>query len=118
MYVLNRLRDGDNTSEAFILSGILTAMSGWKDLEITLLNNKQLQCLAGGIKLKVDMMQMSLEFKKSKQRRYPNAAVQNCQKWSTADALAHWLYEAPKDAQAGEGREFSLAFSLMANLAQ
>jgi hypothetical protein len=38
--VLNRLADGNNSYEALILSNLIQSMSGWKDLEISLLNEK------------------------------------------------------------------------------
>ena len=39
-YVLNRLVDGNHSYEALILSNLIQSMSGWKDLEISLLNEK------------------------------------------------------------------------------
>lgn len=39
-YVLNRLVDGNHSYEALILSSLIQSMSGWKDLEISLLNEK------------------------------------------------------------------------------
>lgn len=38
-----------------MISGILEQMFGWKDLQINLLNNKQLSSLAGGMWLKLEM---------------------------------------------------------------
>jgi len=49
IYVLNRLKEGDNFHEAIFLSGILQTMFGQKDLQVNLLNEKQLQSLAGGM---------------------------------------------------------------------
>jgi hypothetical protein len=48
-YILNRMKVGDNYYEVFLLSNILTHMFGFKDLEINILNEKQLNSLAGGI---------------------------------------------------------------------
>jgi hypothetical protein len=39
-YILNRMKDGDNYYEVFLLSNILTQMFGFKDLEINILNEK------------------------------------------------------------------------------
>lgn len=39
------------------MSSILTSLTGWKNLEIQLLNDKQLQGLAGGVRIKVDLME-------------------------------------------------------------
>jgi hypothetical protein len=55
-YILNRLKQGDNYQEAFMLSTLLTTMFGFKDLEINILNEKQLLSLAGGIQLKLEIM--------------------------------------------------------------
>lgn len=48
-YILNRMKVGDNYYEVFLLSSLLTHMFGFKDLETNLLNEKQLNSLAGGI---------------------------------------------------------------------
>lgn len=96
IYVLNRLNSGDKTGESFILSNILTNMSGWKDLEITQLNDKQLQCLAGGLKLKIDIMEMSAEYKKAKTGRHSSSHSAEDRKrmttWSTSDALSNLFF--------------------------
>ena len=55
-YYLNRIRDGDNYYEIFGLSTVLTSMFGFQDLEISILNEKQLLSLAGGINLRVIVM--------------------------------------------------------------
>jgi hypothetical protein len=34
------MREGNNFYETIILSGILSSMFGWKDLEINILNDK------------------------------------------------------------------------------
>jgi hypothetical protein len=39
-YILNRMKNGDNYYEVFLLSSILTQMFGFKDLEINILNEK------------------------------------------------------------------------------
>lgn len=39
-YILNRMKEGDNYYEVFLLSSLLTHMFGFKDLEIAILNEK------------------------------------------------------------------------------
>ena len=49
VYVVNRLKAGDNFHETIFLSGIVQSMFGQKDLQVNLLNDEQLQSLAGGM---------------------------------------------------------------------
>lgn len=42
LYIVNRMKYGDHAYESLILSSLLQAMSGWRDLEISQLNDKQL----------------------------------------------------------------------------
>lgn len=39
IYILNRLKNGNNFQETFILSSILTSMFGWKNLDVNSLND-------------------------------------------------------------------------------
>ena len=69
IYVLNRLKDGDNFHEAIFLSGILQTMFGQKDLQVNLLNEKQLQSLAGGMQLKLEMLRHTKQYQLTERSR-------------------------------------------------
>lgn len=53
-YISIRLKE-KAAYESLVLPGILQAMSGWRDLEISQLNDRQMIGLAGGHLLKIDM---------------------------------------------------------------
>jgi hypothetical protein len=69
IYVLNRLKEGDNFHEAIFLSGILQTMFGQKDLQVSLLNEKQLQSLAGGMQLKLEMLRHTKQYQLTERSR-------------------------------------------------
>lgn len=70
-------------------------MFGFKDLEINILNEKQLLSLAGGIQLKLEIMNQTAEFKKTKK---------------TGEALAQIFYQDKEEP-------LPLAFRMMVYLA-
>jgi hypothetical protein len=53
-YLVNRMQANNDSYEAVIIASILEQMFGWKDLQIDLLNDKQLYSLAGKMWLKLD----------------------------------------------------------------
>ena len=82
-----------------MMSSILEQMFGWKDLQINMLNNKQLASLAGGMWLKLEMQGMTNQFMKTQK---------------TGDALEKLFWQQLEPQCEGS---MTLAFRLMAHLA-
>jgi hypothetical protein len=56
VYCLNRMKHKDLSHEVEILAKVLEQMHGLRELQINLLNDKQLISLAGGMWLKLEML--------------------------------------------------------------
>ena len=107
IYVLNRLKDGDNFHEAIFLSGILQTMFGQKDLQVNLLNEKQLQSLAGGMQLKLEMLRHTKQYQLTERSR---------------NALISLLYQKDEIKLNDQGNtttiNLTIPFRIMVHLAQ
>lgn len=67
-YISNRLKE-KASYESLVLPGILQAMSGWRDLEISELNDRQMIGLAGGHLLKIDIERQLEAYRSAKTSR-------------------------------------------------
>jgi inhibitor of KinA sporulation pathway (predicted exonuclease) len=73
-FVLSRMQKSYLNNDPLLISQIFSSMIGWTELDVTILNEKQLQSLAGGLWMKLELMKMTQEYKKTKR---PEEALKN-----------------------------------------
>ncbi len=97
-YLLNksRMNQSDGASEMTILKEVIARMFGWSQFNINEMSATQLQALAGGFCLRLELMAQSSQFKKTSR---------------SGDALVNIFWEQTNE------KPLSLAFKLMATLA-
>eukprot|EP00347_Sterkiella_histriomuscorum_P008986 403342964 len=95
-YLLNKLRDNEY-NEAMILKEVISKMLGWSQFNLNEMTAAQLQSLAGGMVLKLELMSQYANFKRTSK---------------SSDALQNLFWNQTND------KPLSLAFRLKANLAK